>query len=57
MFIPRTPDSKALNKHFLTSLHNLDVGCMLKERNASPEYDKEVRGNPLHITVENSQIT
>ena len=55
MFIPWTPNSKA--KQTLSHISNLDVGCTFKERNASPEYDKEVRGNPLHITVENSQIT
>ena len=36
MLIPWTPDSKAKQ----TSLHNLDAGCTLKERNASPEYEK-----------------
>ena len=45
-----------LNKRILTSLRNWDIRCTLKERNASPEYDKVVRSNPLHITVESSQI-
>ena len=45
-----------LNKRFLISLRNWDVGCTLKERKSCPEHDKVVQGNPLHITVESSQI-